>query len=239
MSTRTKHNPFSILAVGFTLAVAVSAAPAQDTSGKSVLLEAVEVARDLQGLTAEVTLSGSGGGMFVDFIPTGTGRLQLVRQAEPVEDRAWHTRLDTSYIHKKGDEEQQVSSLRTPTTFVWIDHDKKSVQERAHDERRAQASSIIGLFGLPELTEPEPFSRELRQATSWKKHDREKMNGVLCDVIEIRYDMSQSSEKSRGNSMIRTPASKWYFGVDDHLPRRVERITDEGMLAFTIVLDLK
>lgn len=234
-----KQNTFNVIAAGLALAVAVVAAPAQDTSGKSALLEAVEAARDLKSLRAEVELSGSGGGLLASAIPSGKGTITLVRQAEPVEGRAWHSLVDTSYRNTQKDDETRLVALRTPTSFVWIDHEKKVVQERRHNERRAYESSRAELFALPELTGEEPFSRELREATSWKKHGREKVNGVMCDVVEVRYDMSQSADKPRGHSLIRTPASKWYFGVDDHLPRRVERITDEGMLAFSMVLDVR
>ena len=240
MSHIIKHKPFRLVAAGLVLALSALVAHAQDTSGKPALLEAVEAARNLKAMTADVVLSGAGGGMFQAFIPTGSGTLKLARQDEPVQGRAWNTRLDTTYIHKKGDEQQQNTALRTPTIFSWIDHEKKVVQEHSFNEHRSQASTVIDLMGLPELTAEEPFGRELREGTSWIKHDQEKVNGVLCDVVEIHYDMTNSQEKRRGGStMIRTPASKWYLGVDDHLPRRVERITDEGMLAFTIVLDVK
>lgn len=235
----SKQEPFSVVAAVVAVLVSTIAARGQETSGKSVLLEAVDAARELHALSADAELSGAGKGMFQAYIPTGKGTIRLVRQAEPVDGRSWFTRFDGTYIHKKGDPEQQVTALRTPELLVWVDHEKKSVEERSYTDRRARSGSIIDLFGLPELTEPEPFSRELREATSWKKLDQAQADGVTCDVIEIRYDMSKSSKKKAGGTLIRTPASKWYFGVEDHLPRRVERITDEGMLAFTIVLDLK
>ena len=238
MLTTTKQRPFSVIIAAAALLVSALAARGQDTSGKSVLLEAVDAARGLHALRADAALSGAGKGMFQAYIPTGKGTIRLARQDEPVNGRSWFTRFDGTYIHKKGDPEQQVTALRTPKLLVWVDHEKKSVEERSYTDRRAQSGSIIDLFGLPELTEPEPFSRELREATSWKKLDRREVDGVMCDVVEIRYDMSHSGKKQAGGTLIRTPASKWYFGVEDHLPRRVERITDEGMLSFTIVLDL-
>ncbi len=238
MLTNNKLKPFLFLAVVFAVSAVVPPARGQDTSGKSVLLAAVDAARDLHALSADAVLSGAGKGMFQAYIPTGKGKIRLVRQDEPVDGRSWFTRFDGTYIHKKGDPEQQVTVLRTPELLVWVDHEKKSVEERSYTDKRAQAGSIIDLFGVPELTAPEPFSRELREATSWKKLDQAQADGVTCDVVEIRYDMSKSSRKA-GGTLIRTPASKWYFGVEDHLPRRVERITDEGMLSFTIVLDLK
>ncbi len=238
MLTMAKQRPFSVFAAAVAVVVVACSARGQDTSGKSVLLEAVDAARDLRALSADVVLSGAGSGMFQAYIPTGRGTLRLSRQDEPVDGRSWFTRFDGTYIHKKGDPEQRITSLRTPELLAWVDHEKKSVEERSSNNRRAQAASIIDLFGVPELTAPEPFSRELREATSWKKLDRAEADGVLCDVVEIRYDMSKSN-RNAGGTLIRTPASKWYFGVEDHLPRRVERITDEGMLSFTIVLDLK
>jgi thiol-disulfide isomerase/thioredoxin len=231
------HRPFSSLLVAASLALGSLAVPASaQESGDNIVLEAAEAAKKLESLTATVTLSGAGG--FKDFVPTGAGTIRLARQGEAVAGEAWFTRVDSSYIHKKGAEEQQITAMRTPELFIYVDHEKKAVQERPRTDRRSTFSSVVDLMGLPELTGAEPYSRELREATEWEALGREEVNGVLCDVVQVRYDMSKAEDTRGPASIIRTPASKWYLGVEDRLPRRVERITDEGMISFTIILDI-
>lgn len=222
------------LALGVVGVSAARAEPAQDT-GDNIMLEAVEAAKKLESLSATVTMTGAGG--FKDYVPTGTGTIRLTKQAEPVDGSAWMTRVDADYVHKKGSDVQKVNALRLPDLFIYVDHEKKSVQERQLSDRRSIFSSVVDLMGLPEVTAASPYNRELREATEWNALDRETINGVLCDVVEVRFDMAKGDDAD-ATSVIRTPAAKWYFGVEDRLPRRVERITDEGMISFTIILEL-
>jgi thiol-disulfide isomerase/thioredoxin/outer membrane lipoprotein-sorting protein len=211
---------------------------AQETSGRDALLAAVEAARGLRSLTAEVEMTGEGG--FKSYVPTGKGTIRLLRQDEAIEGRAWHSRLDTTYVHKAGDPEEQITTLKTPESLIWIEHEKKQVIERSYNDTRSRAASALNLFALPEITAEEPYARELTEATDWRLLEPAEVNGVKCRVIEVVYDMSDP-KKSRdpSQSLIRTPSSKWYFGAEDNLPRRVERISDQGMISFTIALDLK
>lgn len=219
------------------LACPAPVAHAQETSGRDALLAAVEAARGLKSLSARVVLSGDGG--FKAYVPTGEGTIRLVRQEVPVEGRAWHTRLDTTYIHKQGDPEERISTLRTPMSLIWVEHEQKEVVERRYNDTRSRSASALNLFALPELTSEDPFSRELTEATGWKLHERQTVNGVLCEVVEVSYDISDPrAVRDPALSLIRTPVSKWFFSVEDRLPRRVERISDQGMISFTIVLDL-
>jgi thiol-disulfide isomerase/thioredoxin len=221
------------LAIGLGLAAAVPAS-AQET-GENIVLQAVEAAKKLESLTAKVKLTGAGG--FKDFVPTADGTIHLLKVEPNEEGLAWTSRVDADYIHKKGEEQQQITAVRSPLVLAYIDHDKKSVEERGRNSNRTVHSSVIDLLAIPELTAAEPYRRELREGEAWTNAGRETVNGVECDVVEIRYDMTKGSDRN-ANQIIRTPGAKWYFGVEDRIPRRVERITDEGMISFTIVLDL-
>ena len=221
-----------VLTTGF----APSAAFAQDGElGENIVLEAVEAAKKLESLTAKVKLSGAGG--FKDFVPTADGTIRLLKVEPNEEGLAWVSRIDSSYIHKKGEEEQEVTAVRTPELLVFVDHEKKAVIERNRDNRQNLFASIVDLLALPEITSDSPYRRELREAESWTNVGRETVNGVECDVVEIRFDMTKGDQSQTGQ-ITRPPGAKWYFGTEDRIPRRVERITDEGMISFTIVLDL-
>ena len=226
---------FAAVSAAMLTLTACPTAVAQETTGDNIILEAVEAAKKLESLTATVKLSGEGG--FKDFVPTGNGKITLLKSGEPVDGTAWFSRVDTDYIHKKGEETEAVTALRTPELFVYVDHEKKAVLERSRTDRRSKYNSVVDLFALPEITSASPYRRELREATNWEAVGRETVNGVECDVVEVRYDMAKGESDDTGR-IIRTPGSKWYFGIEDRLPRRIERITDEGMISFSIILDI-
>lgn len=225
--------------LAFTSLAATPAASAQGAaqdSGDNIILEAAQAAKKLTSFSAKFKLSGAGG--FKDYVPTSDGTLRLAKLGEPIDGLSWITRVDADYTHTKKSDEQQVTAQWTPDLFVYIDHENKTVQERSRKDKRSLLSPVINLVGIPELTGASPFDRELREALSWKALDRETINGVLCDVVEIQYDMEKNKSSAKAGNSTQTAAAKWFFGVEDRLPRRVERITDEGMISFSIILEL-
>lgn len=231
------HRPLSRLAAAFSIVVGLSLptiASAQE-SGENIVLEAVEAAKKLESLSATIKLYGAGG--FKDFVPTADGTVRLAKTEPSDEGYAWVSRVDADYVHKKGEKTQKVVTARTPLIFVYTDHDKKAVIERSRDSRQSVFAAVIDLVALPEVTSPDPYRRELREGESWTNLGRETINGVECDVVEVRYDMAKG-EGARSAQITRTPGAKWFFGVDDRIPRRIERITDEGMISFSIILEL-
>lgn len=219
------------------LAQGEAQAAASEAPEAAIFREAAAAARSLRSLKASVNLSGAGG--FASVVPTAKGVVRLARDPDIAEGPAWHERIDASYKHTQTADLQEIAALRTPDTFTYVDHAKKTVQETPRSRRNGTIfASAIDLLALPELTGPTPYERELTKATSYDVLGQSEVNGVNCDIIEVRYDMSSPAKAGRGSSIIRTPASKWFLGVNDRLPRRVERITDEGMISFTIILDL-
>lgn len=222
-------------AVSIAIGLGLTAVAAAQESGDNIVLEAVEAAKKLESLTAKVKLTGAGG--FKDFVPTADGSIRLLKTEPSEDDHAWVNRVDADYVHKKGEETQSVTAIRTPLIFAYVDHEKKAVIERDRDNKQSVFASVIDLLALPEMTAPDPYRRELREGESWTNLGRETVNGVECDVVEVRYDMTKGS--SNAAQITRTPGAKFYFGANDRIPRRIERITDEGMISFTIILDLE
>jgi len=236
---RPIHAFVASITLAFTAIAATPAASAQGAaqdSGDNIVLEAAQAAKKLTSFKAKFTLSGAGG--LKDYVPTSNGTLRLAKLDEPIEGLSWITRIDADYTHTKNADEQRVTAMRTPELFVFVDHESKMVQEQARTDGRSQFSSAINLTGVPELTGASPYERELREALSWNALGREAINGVLCDVVEIQYDMEKNKSGAKAGNTSRTPAAKWYFGVEDRLPRRIERITDEGLISFSIILEL-
>lgn len=64
---------------------------------------------------------------------------------------------------------------------------------------------------ISEFASPNPFQNEIN-ANQVTLEGRTFVEEILCDVLLIDYN---------GRSM-----SRWFIGVDDHLPRRIERLRD-------------
>lgn len=96
---------------------------------------------------------------------------------------------------------KQVSCINeTEKTFV----QGKSAQVRG-------VLSAVNMFQMQEYLYPTPFSDEIEAKVA--RHEGAKRVGkVKCDVVFVVY---QNDSKSR-----------WYFGREDHLPRRVDRIAN-------------
>jgi len=81
----------------------------------------------------------------------------------------------------------------------------------------ARLMGIAGALWMQEFLHPTPFSDELN-GESAKHEGIKEIGGVQCDVIYVVYAGGQSR-------------SRWYFGREDHLPRRVDRILQDGKSA--------
>ena len=75
-----------------------------------------------------------------------------------------------------------------------------------------------------EYVHPTPFSDEMN-ADSLKYEGTKEIGEVLCDVVYVVYENAMAE-------------ARWYFGQEDHLPRRVERISDDGMNQGAMVTEI-
>jgi thiol-disulfide isomerase/thioredoxin len=98
--------------------------------------------------------------------------------------------------------------------FFSID-DNERILYRGRVMNRAQplAHPSVGLF-MREFVHPTPFSDELN-ADSAEHQGVQEIGDVKCDVIYVVYSRNQGQ-------------ARWFFGQEDHLPRRVDRIMRDG-----------
>lgn len=92
-----------------------------------------------------------------------------------------------------------------------------------------------GFLFMQEFLADDPFDAELKGTLTLE--DPQEVNEVPCDVVYVVYDDDPADEEAdeeleeemfggKGSSN----TARWYFGRDDHLPRKVERISgDENM----------
>lgn len=86
------------------------------------------------------------------------------------------------------------------------------------------SGAILQAPVLPALMQPlvvqrSPFRNELEGAATWL--GRSKVDGVPCEVIQITHGDGRDG-------------SRWCIGMDDRLPRRMERIADVGSTVLEI-----
>lgn len=104
-------------------------------------------------------------------------------------------------------------------TSVRIDWTRQSVDQSSvrYRSQRTQPDRQRG-WTMDEFTHPTPFDDEIN-AQHTQYEGRAVVGGVDCHVITVTY----SVETAR-------PA-RWYFGVEDNLPHRVDRLTNEQGLS--------
>lgn len=79
---------------------------------------------------------------------------------------------------------------------------------------------------MTEYASAEPFKDEI-DAHVADLEGRAYVNGVLCNVVYVEYRDDPETSKAR-----------WYFGMEDSLPRRVERLTETDGRGGAVVLSL-
>ncbi|MFZ4572753.1 MAG: TlpA family protein disulfide reductase [Phycisphaerales bacterium] len=121
-----------------------------------------------------------------------------------------------------GDQEFDVAWRRETVEFV--DHKEKKVVERRPREARSGALQIASASRIAELVGPNPYAT-LFAATSLTLEDRQSVAGVDCDVLVA----TSGAKKSK---------VRWCFGVEDRLPRKVEKIIEGEKVAGSMVVEI-
>ena len=123
----------------------------------------------------------------------------------------------------------------SPTPFVFVSaFDGENAYLINHEERlfvtgdgAGQGLRLLYVGDRMLMTKfviPEPFKDEM-EAHVADFEGRAYVNGTLCDVVYVEYKDQPETAKTR-----------WYFGTEDKLPRRVERLTEiNGRSGATVI----
>jgi hypothetical protein len=118
----------------------------------------------------------------------------------------------------------------TKTTFVsasdgelltYLDANEKTMVQMAAGGRGFPGTAVY----MIEYGHPAPFSDEI-DATLVEHEGRTLVHGVVCDVVYVEYAVAGGAR------------ARWYFGVEDHLPRKVERLRDVDGVPAAMVLEI-
>ena len=189
---------------------------------KRILRQADEAIRKVQSLSYEATYQGTGS--FATHSPISTGRVKLSRLEanNPLKARLYARgdflqtgSSDVQPFHVAFDG-KTISKIRSgQRTLVY-----KTVAENNPAERSLGfVTSFLGggayhLLML-EYILGQPFSRQL-SAPLVEYEGRTSVNGVLCHVIYLEYLLDANAK--------RTTRERWFFGLKDYLPRKLEQV---------------
>jgi thiol-disulfide isomerase/thioredoxin len=117
------------------------------------------------------------------------------------------------------DEKQSFKFACDGKKVYFIDEDDKTFTQ-ADAARGMRMGQPAMLLYMREYIHPTPFSDEINADKQTYEGEKD-IGGVKCDVIFVVYSGNQGK-------------ARWYFGQEDHLPRRVDRFSrtpDGGEIA--------
>lgn len=215
-----------------TLVLLTPPAIAQDQSPNDILDASRDAIQELSGLSAQFRMKGEGGSMFADTLPSMNGQLFF----------GVHEELGR-VIHCIGEIREQQSSPSQPIDLLiasdrhlWTDTQSRTINERPISSNTRGLPTAFSLVLLKSFVNDDPYANDANDAKSIDLLTQETVSGTLCDVIHIKRPKIDS-RTSRAGKDAYTDA-RWYIGVEDKLPRKVEHITDAGLVKITLSFEL-
>ncbi|HRJ49155.1 MAG TPA: TlpA disulfide reductase family protein, partial [Phycisphaerales bacterium] len=101
----------------------------------------------------------------------------------------------------------RITAAFDETTVTWVDHEKREVHTRPIRSARGTVTQLIHAARVPEVMSREPLAKELVAPEMFTESSSE-ADGVACDVVVVRTEN-------------KVAATRWWFGKDDILPRRI------------------
>lgn len=211
----------AILATVAAVATSALAGP-DDTDVRKLLKAADKATKQVEAVSYKAKFYGTGA--FTTEMPTVKGEMLVVKN------------LDNDYAPMKGHGKGQTWEVGSKeaesfytafdgTTAYSLDETDKTLTTAKGEQIGRLMEPSQRLFML-EYAHPTPFSDEINAEVA--EHEGQVVIGdVLCDVIYVEYGGQYGDAKAR-----------WYFGSDDHLPRKVERLrkADGKAASFVTVL---
>ena len=209
--------------------VSASSAPAQDQDPARILLDSAETLKSTPGFSAKVTLSGDGSKMILDSLPSMTARMNVGTHSE--YGKSLHLLGQLRPTREAPPEAFDIAY--TIETYSWTDHPKTTVNIRPPSVSVRQRPRIFTYLLMAELVKDSPFESEISSATAIELQPNESIAGVECYVIYITRSKAKRDKGASAHNF-----ERWFIAVDDKLPRRVEQITDGGMIKATLIMEL-
>ena len=205
-----------------------SCAPGQRAPGTGepdageLLREAASAARDVR--TAIYRGRSEGIGAMSGRYASASGTVMLARIDDPDPIGA-RVRVEGEY-RTVADEHRTFEAAYDGTAVFFVSHWQRTVTEADAQTYGRSSLEMAGWLLVDELVRREPFAKEIA-APTLRYEGRSEVEGVPCHVVS-----------AEGGEGFGDATARWFLGVDDRLPRRVEWIWGEGEArggtAFTI-----
>jgi len=203
-------------------------AMAQSADPERIMLEVSDALARTEGFVARVTLKGEGSALITSTMPALSGRFTL--GAHPEHGLTLHAVGEVT--ERKGAEPEAFEFMRSGERLSWTDHARSRVTICHPDRRPKEAPSALAYLLTGRFVGEKPLGTLLGTATAYTLEDRVTIDGVECDVVGVTLPDPQRGE-SRSHGV-----ERWSVGVEDRLPRRIEQITDAGIIKATLIVEL-
>lgn len=213
------------------LALMITQSTAQDDPNQ-ILQNAADAITTTPGFTAKVTLSGEGSQMILSTLPSLTARLTFGPHSE--QGPSLHMLGELRPTQSAAPESFDI--VYTTDKYIWTDHPKSVVNIRPPSVSARQRPTVFSYLLLAELAKDQPFNTLLSKAESIELEDNQSIAGTDCRVVFVTRAKPGAGTRRSGAGA--HTHERWFIGVGDNLPRRVEHITDAGMIKATLIMEL-
>lgn len=207
---------------------------AQEEDPNAVLDASRAAIAELEGFTASFDMRGDGSDMIKSTMPSMKG--QLVFGEHPEYARS--IRMYGSARDKADGETSAIDILRSNEVLVWVDMKEQTINEYPADSTARGIPTSAKLMMFDMLLDEDPYGRRLDQAESIAIEAQEQVGGELCDVVRIDYAQQPRAAGRSRSVQANYTSARFFISTTDHLPRRIDHITDGGMIKFRMITEL-
>lgn len=195
---------------------------------EQILKDASAAIADAPGISMSMTLKGEGNSaMIAKTLPTLTGRAIL--GTHPDHGRSIH--MVGEFRPREDAESIAFDIVRTNDRFIWTDHEKQTVNIRPSSVNIRQRPSVFNYMTMTTFLEETPLQSVLDDAESIELEARQTIADTLCHVVLVTFPQATGrSDRTYGQQ-------RWFIGTNDNLPRRIEQITDAGLVKASIITE--
>ncbi len=196
---------------------------------RQILIDSAQALQETQGFTAKATLTGEGSKMILSTLPSMTARFTL--GTHPEYGRVIHLLGQLNPTATAAPEDFDI--VYSADRYIWSDHPKQTLNIRPPSVSGRIRPTAFSYLLLAELIKDQPFQNELDNAENFTLEEQQSIDGTPCHVVLI----DRAKPKGRSTAGAHNK-ERWFIGVEDNLPRRVEQITDASMINASLIMEL-
>jgi thiol-disulfide isomerase/thioredoxin len=210
-----------------------SNAVAQDEDPNQILNDSRDAISQLEGFKAQLSMFGDGASAIKSMMPSMNGK--IFYGDHPKYGKSF--RVHGMTTDKQGAAPYSIDILQSKEAMVWTDLTKQTIDEHKAGASVRGAPTALSLIMFDMMLQDDPYGERMELAESLTLDPQTEVHGVMCHVVHVRYAKPVANGGSR-NSKHSHSEAKWFIGVEDHLPRRIEHLTT-GLMKFQLVAELK